>query len=95
MLADPKLTPVTCGCEAGVVCPAAMLTVAGDTVTLPVSLLDNDTVTPPAGAAVGRVTAKAADSVGPTVTPAGKPMVPALTTVMLAVVSAMLGNEAA
>ena len=44
MFADPKLTPVTCGCVAGVVCPAAILTLAGDTVTLVVSLLLSVTV---------------------------------------------------
>jgi hypothetical protein len=50
MVADPRLTPVTVGCEAGVVWLAAMVTVAGDIVTLLVLLLDRLTVTPPAGA---------------------------------------------
>jgi len=95
MLADPKLTPVTCGWIAGVVCPAAIVTVVGETVTLAVSLLDRATVTPPDGAAAGNVTANAADWLGPTVTFDGRPMVPALTTVTLAVVSAMLGRELA
>ena len=61
MLADPKFTPLTCGCVAGVVCPAAMLTVVGDTVTFVVSLLLSVTVTPPDGAAAGKVTVNAAD----------------------------------
>src|SRR5215472_16258189 len=95
MFADPKLTPVTCGCVAGVVCPAAILTLAGDTVTLVVSLLLSVTVTPPAGAAVPRVIAKAADCPGATTTLEGKVMVPGAATVTLAVVSATLGRALA
>src|SRR5437762_2962306 len=49
MLADPIPAPVTCGCDAGAVAPAAMETLAG-TVTLLVSLLNRLTVKPPAGA---------------------------------------------
>ena len=89
------MTPVTCGCAAGVVCPAATVTLAGEIVTLVVSLLLKLTVTPPAGAAVPRVTAKAADWVGPTVTPDGSVMVPGATTVTLAVVSGIFGKELA
>ena len=89
------MTPVTCGCVAGVVCPAAIVTVVGEIVTLAVSLLDKATVTPPAGAAAGNVTANAAVWLGPTVTFDGRPIVPALTTVTLAVVSAMFGRELA
>ena len=77
------------------VCPAAIVTVVGETVTLAVSLLDRATVTPPDGAAAGNVTANAADWLGPTVTFDGRPMVPALTTVTLAVVSAKFGRELA
>src|SRR5690242_21872730 len=64
-------------------------------VTLEVSVLVNVTVTPPAGAGVPNVTAKVADWVGPTVTFAGRPIVPGATTVTLAVVSAMFGVELA
>ena len=89
------MTPVTCGCAAGVVCPAAMLTVPGVMVTFEVSLLLNVTVTPPVGAGVPNVTAKAADCVGLTVTFVGRLIVPGATTVTLAVVSAILGVELA
>jgi hypothetical protein len=61
MLAVPRLTPVTCGCDAGVVSPARIVTDAGDTVTFVVSLLLSVTVTPPAGAGAGKVTVSAAD----------------------------------
>ena len=61
MVADPKLTPVTCGCVAGVDCPAAILMVAGDTVNFEVSLLLSVTVTPPAGAGAGKVIVNVAD----------------------------------
>src|SRR5262249_11836702 len=33
MVADPRFTALTCGCVAGVVCPAAMVMLAGDIVT--------------------------------------------------------------
>src|SRR5579864_4847854 len=95
MLAAPKFTPVTWGCAAGVVCPAAMVMLLGDIVTFVVSLLLSATVTPPAGAAVPRVTANAADWLGPTVTLEGSVMVPGATTVTLALASAMLGRALA
>ena len=60
MLADPMPVPVNCGGVAGVVAPAAMVTVAGDTVTLVVSLLASVTVTPPAGAGADRVISRLA-----------------------------------
>ena len=56
----PRLMPVTCGCVAGDAVPPAMKTL-GVTVTFEVSLLFSVTVTPPAGAGAGKVTAKAAD----------------------------------
>ena len=68
-----------------------MVTDAGETVTLLVSPLDSDTVTPPAGAAEGRVMARAVDCPMPTFVVAGMPMVPAFTTVMLAVAFATFG----
>jgi hypothetical protein len=54
----PGIRPVTVGCVAGVVAPAAMETLAGDTVTLVLSLLARLTVTPPVGAAADRVTVR-------------------------------------
>jgi hypothetical protein len=74
MLADPKLTPVTCGCVTGVVAPPAIDTVAGDTVRIAGSLLASVTVTPPAGAGDGSVTGNAADCPGATVTFEGRMM---------------------
>ena len=41
MVAEPMLTPVTCGCTGGVVCPAAMVTVVGEMLTLLGSLFEN------------------------------------------------------
>ena len=61
MVTEPTLRPVTWGCVAGIVAPAAMVTAAGDTETLVESLLARLTVTPPAGAGVDNCTAKAAD----------------------------------
>jgi hypothetical protein len=61
MVAEPIPAPVTCGCVAGVVAPAAMKTLAVDNVTLDVSLLARFTVTPPVGAASDRLTLKVAD----------------------------------
>src|SRR5579884_3524288 len=61
MVADPTLTPVTCGCVAGRVAPEAMVTVLGDTVTLVESLLERVTVTPPFGAGVDNWIASVAD----------------------------------
>jgi hypothetical protein len=72
-----------------------MLTLAGEIITFVESLLLSVTVTPPVGAGVPRVTAKATDWVGPTVTLDGKEMVPGATMVMLAVVSGMFGEELA
>ena len=95
MFADPKFTPLTCGCVAGVVWPPAILTVAGDTVTFVVSLLLSVTVTPPVGAGAGRLIVNAVERFGPTVTLEGRTMVPALTTVTLAVVSAIFGSALA
>ena len=44
------MTPVNCGCDAGWVCPAAMVTVAGAIVATFVLALESVTVAPPAGA---------------------------------------------
>ena len=91
MLAVPRFLPVTCGATAGCVCPAGTVTVAGETPTLRESLLKL-TVTPPAGAAAGRVTWNAADWPRFSETPDGRPIGPALCTVMLAVAFVMLGE---
>ena len=77
------------------VCPAAILTVAGETVTFVVSRLLSVTVMPPAGAGVPSVTGNAVDWPGPTVMPDGKVIVPGDTTVTLAVVSGTLGRALA
>ena len=62
MVADPKLAPpVTCGCVAGTIEPAAMKTLAGVTVILVTSLLRNVIVTPPEGAGAESVTGNALD----------------------------------
>src|SRR5262249_8136915 len=88
------LTPVTCGCEAGVVCPAAIVTVAGDTVTLEVSLLDKVTVTPPAGAGEDRLTANMVDCPSDATIPGARTTDPAACTVISAVALAMFGAAA-
>ena len=60
-VAEPGATPVTIGCVAGCVWPAAMTTDAGDTLTFVVSLLTSVTVVPPCGAGEDKVTGKATD----------------------------------
>jgi hypothetical protein len=60
ILTNPTLMPVTCGCVAGDVVPPAMKTL-GVTIALDVSLLFSVTVTPPAGAAPGKVTGSVTD----------------------------------
>ena len=92
MAVDPMFMPLTVGCVEGVVCPAAMVTLAGETATLEESALASETVTPPAGAADDRVTARAADCPSPTVTPDCRVIDPKVTTVMVAVVSTMFGR---
>src|SRR5271165_2460818 len=67
----------------------------GNTVTFVVSLLDILTLTPPGPAALGRVMLKGVTWPMPTLTLEGTPMPPALWTVTLAVVFAMLGREQA
>jgi hypothetical protein len=60
MVTNPALMPVTCGCVAGDVVPPAINTF-GVTIALDVSLLFSVTVTPPAGAAPGKVTGSVTD----------------------------------
>jgi hypothetical protein len=84
MAADPNFTPVTVGCCAGCVWPAAIVTVAGETVTIVGLLLTSETVRV-ALAGDGRVTANAAVCPGATLTFTGKPIAPAVWTVTVAV----------
>jgi hypothetical protein len=91
MLALPTFAPLTTGWLAGAIWPAAMDTVAGEKPTVVGSELERVTVTPPAGAASGRVIGNGVDAPSPAVTPEGRPIGPAETTVTFAVVSAMNG----
>src|ERR1700730_14666730 len=84
MPADPKSRPVTCGCAAGVVRPAGMLTLVGDTVTFEVSALASRTVAPPGGAGVGNVMGNGTDWPSPIVKLAGRIICPKLTTLTFA-----------
>lgn len=68
MAADPKSTPLTSGCVAGVVAPSATRTLGGSTLTLEVSLLASVTMMPPAGAGGINESGNTADSPGATVT---------------------------
>jgi hypothetical protein len=90
IVAVPSLTPVIVGCVAGVVWPAAMVTLAGDMVSVLVSVLDNATFTA-AAAACGNVTAKVAVFPRPTVGLAGRPIGPAVTTVTATLVLGTFG----
>jgi hypothetical protein len=94
IVADPKLTPVTCGCEAGVTDPAPINTLSGATDTFEASLLLNVTVTPPAGAGVESVTGKATDWLVPSDTPPGSPMLPGALAVFVSVNPAVPPNPA-
>ena len=85
------LTPVTFAWTAGVVSPDAINTVAGDIVSVEVSSLDNDTVTPPAGAGDPNVTGKSTEALRPTLRFAGSVMIPGAVTVTLAVAFARFG----
>jgi hypothetical protein len=73
-----------------VVCPAAIVTLAGEIVTLLGSLLESETVTLPA-AACGSVTANGVLCPSPTVVFEGSPIAPAVTTVTFAVVLGIFG----
>src|SRR5262245_54954561 len=94
MVADPMFTPVTCGCEAGVVCPAAMATVAEESVAFEVSLLDSVTMTPPAGAGEDRLTANVVDCPSGAAIPGARITAPADCTVTAANALAIFGAVA-
>jgi hypothetical protein len=87
--------PVTRGGVNGAIEPAAMVTVEGAMVTFVRSLLTRLIVTPPVGAGADRVTANVADWPGPTLTPGGRTIVPGLTTLTVAPVSAISGKALA
>jgi len=91
MWTAPILTPVTCGWTVGAVSPEAINTLAGDMVSLDVSSLDNDTVTPPVGAGDPNVTGKSTAVLRPTLTFAGSVMLPGAVTVTLAVALVRFG----
>ena len=94
-LDEPKFTPLTWGCVSGVVLPAGIVTLEGETTTRVVSLLLIVTVTPPAGAAVPSVTGNVANWPGATDKFAGRLIVPGGTTLTLAVVSVTFGKALA
>lgn len=76
MLALPTAAPVTCGWLAGCVCPCRTVTLAGEIVSLDVSLLESATTVPPTGAAADKVTGNAIDCPAVTELPTGKAIVP-------------------
>jgi hypothetical protein len=88
MLAEPIATPVIVGCVDGVVDPAAMVTVAGEIVSVAGSVLLRVTVVPPVGAADDRLIGNVTVCKFPTEAEAGRFTVPALATVTVAVVFA-------
>jgi hypothetical protein len=83
-VADPTPTPVTCGCVAGIVAPFKTTTLAG-TVTFEVSVTVKS-----AGAGADKVTVNGAESPRPTITVAGRLIVPGFT-VTLPVALGMFG----
>ena len=71
------------------------MTDVGVIVTFVMSLLASVMVTPPDGAGADRVIGNATDWPGPTVILEGRTIVPGLTTLTLALVSAIIGNALA
>jgi len=92
-LADPTFAPTTWGCVAGMVAPPAITTL--DVTETAELLLVNVTVTPVAGAGVGREIANGVDCPSPRLTFAGIEMTPPLTMFTVAVESAIFGRELA
>ena len=88
MVAVPILTPVTCGWMNGVVCPAGMVTVNEEMLTLAGSLLTSVMVTGDEGADV-KLTFRATDWPRTGLKLAGTLTLPAGRTVTLVVASAM------
>src|SRR5690348_9127178 len=91
IFAEPRFAPVMVGCAAGVDCPARIVTLAGEIVTLAVSLLESVTVTL-TGAGWGKLTASEPVCPKPRLAVAGTLMAPALWTVTLVVALATFGT---
>jgi hypothetical protein len=91
MVTAPILMPVTFGWVAGVLSPAAMLTVPGEIDSLEESLLVSVTVAPPAGAGDPKVTGKSTEVLRPTFKFTGTLISPGAETVTPAVAFAILG----
>ena len=95
MVAEPKLTPVTLGCETGAVAPPGMNTVGGAIVTLFKSLLLKATTTPFSGAGTVRFTGIGRDWLGPTVRLPERLIVPEAAATFVSVKTAGLATPAA
>ena len=91
MLADPRLMPVIVGCWVGAVAPCAMETLDAEIVTFDGSVLASAMVTA-AGAAADKVTGNAMVWLNPTLGLDGTLIGPKISTVTLAVTSAMFGR---
>jgi hypothetical protein len=95
IFAEPRLTPLTWGCVAGVVALARMKTLVGAMVTLVASLEDSVTVVPPAGAGADKLTCNGADWPSPTFALVGRMTCPKLWTITRALVSRIFGRALA
>src|SRR5271165_2596002 len=95
MVAYPRLMPEICGVVEGVVAPAATKTLAGEIVSDEGTLLLSAIVTPPVGAGVDKLTGNTVVKFCPTTAKAGRTTAGGVTTVTLAVVSAIAGSELA
>ena len=91
MVADPILTPVIVGCRVGAVAPCAMETLDAEIVTFDVSVLASAMVTAD-GAAEDKVTGNGMVWLNPTLGLDGRLIDPKISTVTLAVTSAMFGR---
>ena len=90
-MAVPRLTPVIVGCTAGAVAPAAMLTLGTEIVTFEVSVLASAIVTAD-GAPEDKVTGNGMVWLNPTLGLDWTLIGPKISTVTLAVASAMFGR---
>jgi len=95
MFAEPRFTPVTCGCVAGATALAAIWTVLGEIEIVDVLLLAKVTVTPPVGAGVDKVMGNGTDCVSDTASPEGVPIEPGGVTVRVSVALGIFGEEPA
>jgi hypothetical protein len=90
---EPMSLPVTRGSVTGVVAPAGMKTLAGDTLTSPILVLLKEMVTPPVGAGTLRLTGRGPEEPHcPMIMKAGSCTAGGLITVTVAVVSANMGR---